>query len=292
MIIQASDPVRFVSDPQVRTALTESIAALASVPLSYVVNVSFIQQPAGQAPNNVGITGGTRRLQGSSIQVHYTIAMPKMATVGAAAEGARIRDALGQAEPETVTSLIVNSMGMASYNLSVARMLQPELSFITVATKLPVASTTDRTGLDAGMDTLLPPTTVKSQGSEPNEMPDLDWTTVSLVTGGVVFVVLCAICLVVSLPRRRQQQAAVEEHFNSEAGNARILPCMEEGSLAGEVHDSLASCRQQQAATEEYFDNEAGNDRGLPCELIHEDVAEESLAGEVHDSLAMSVPRY
>jgi len=227
MVIQASDAHSFIKDPQVRTAVTKSIAAIAVVPVSYVVNVFLMHRPK-QANSNGGSIGGARRLQGSPVQVDYTIAMPMMATAGAAAEGARIRHALGHAEPGAVTNLIVTSMDMATYSLSVTHMLQPELRFIMFATSLPVASPTSTTSLGADTSTMVPLHTMKSQVNDQHETADPDWTTVSLVTGGV-FVFSCVICAIVCLLLRRQQQeqrmAATEAGCNNVVALQVVVPC-------------------------------------------------------------------
>jgi len=214
MVMLASDVDKFIVDPQVRTALTKSVAALASVPVSYVANVS-IRQPQ-QVDSNGGSAGGARRLQNSPVQVDYTIAMPKMAAAGAAAEGARIRDALGRAEPGAVTNLLVTSMGMATYNFSVTQMMQPVLRVINVATSIPVTSASSTIGLVGGRSTLVPLPTM--QVVKDNEAADADWTKISLVTGGLV-VSACVVCAVVRVPLRRYQQAqrmaATEAHSNN-----------------------------------------------------------------------------
>jgi len=226
MVIQASDAHSFIKDPQVLTAVTKSVAALAAVPVSYVVNVSLIHQPM-QAGSDGGSTGGARRLQGSPVQVDYTIAMPVMATAGAAAEGARIRDALGHAEPAAVTNLIITSIGMATYSLSVTHMLQPELRLITGATSLPVAPPTRTTSLGADTGTPVPLHTMISHVNEHHETADLDWTTVSVVTGGI-FVFLFVICAIVRLPLRRQQREqcmdATEADYDNVVAQEAVVP--------------------------------------------------------------------
>jgi len=274
MVIQASDAHSFIKDPQVRTAVTESVAALAAVPVSYVKNVSFIHQPQ-QADSNGGSMGGARRLQGSPVRVDYTIAMPMMATGGAAAEGARIRDALGQAEPGAVTNLIVTSMGMATYNLSVTQILQPELRLITVSTSLPVASFTSTTNLGADTGTLVPLNTTPSQVNKHHETADLDWATVSLVTGGV-FVFLFVTCAIVCLPLHRQQQAQRMAATNASCNNV----VAQEVAVPFEPH--VAVTPQEGEGGEEREEEGEGNpnmvtwDAAAPYEPVHDDLDEAS----------------
>jgi hypothetical protein len=137
MQIEVSGDVSvFVSDPVVRTALTNSIAAIAGVATSWVeVTLSV-------ANRRLAIAG--RRLQSSSVQVDYVINVPQeQATSASTAQSALFTTSMG-AMTALVEAEISSTAGSGTYTMSIVGMSAPTVDGADVLTSTATSTTPEQ----------------------------------------------------------------------------------------------------------------------------------------------------
>jgi hypothetical protein len=130
MQMEVNDVAAFVTDPAVRVAIGNSIAAMAGVPPSYVlVNVQAATNANARrlATRNLATRMFGRRLQSGSVVIDYIIVIPASSALFTSVSN--IGSALSNAEPQTVSQLMETEVsaqvGSATFSLSVTELAAP-----------------------------------------------------------------------------------------------------------------------------------------------------------------------
>lgn len=130
----------FVTDPDVKTAMTNTVAAVADVPAGYV-DISFSHSCSSRRLS----VGRARRLDGT-VTVTYTIALP----VGYATSGSTISSRITGASTASWTSTLAQKLadaGVTGFTVTVSAVSTP-----TLGTVLAFTTSTSTTTIQAGVD--------------------------------------------------------------------------------------------------------------------------------------------
>jgi hypothetical protein len=131
--MEVNDLSAFVSDPAVKVALGNSIAAMAGVPPSFVlVSVSAAASPSARRLSSLL----NRRLQSGTAVIDYIIIIPASSPLHETTK--HIGSLLASVEPETVSTLMEAEIGAQTgsdkYTLSVTVVAEPSVKIPTTTT--------------------------------------------------------------------------------------------------------------------------------------------------------------
>lgn len=146
LTMSVSDPVKFARDPDVLASITEAIADLAEVPLSYVeVKMKVVVRRLQAAT----LESLRRRLAGAVI-ASYTISLPADQPATVTGTAASIQGLLANCTAGIFTDMIMLKLGSGVYTFTVQSVTAPVIE-VPGATA-PAAATTTHPGFLSGLE--------------------------------------------------------------------------------------------------------------------------------------------